>query len=328
MIKSNSNKKLRRIIKIHQLLRTGQSFSAQKMVEKLIKFDNEINERTIRNDIAFLRELGADIKGHRFSGFSYNKPFTLITALDGIDSANYEELINFVRQGIKRKSSDKNLVSMLIALEKEMRASGAEQNPYIDFEKVEQKNVDKLEKLYGFIIHKKVIEIEYLPFNNEIENRTILPLLLKEYNNRWSLIGFDKYLQRIQNFPLDRIENEKLSSQNIHQENPFDSLNYFKEIIGTSIESEKLETVVYRVQKKRAFYVRTKKWHSTQEEIAEDEKSITFTISIKPNREFWAKVMEHVEDIKIIDPKPIVDDFKEKIRKVYEKVINGGINNI
>ncbi|MFT6202766.1 MAG: putative DNA-binding transcriptional regulator YafY, partial [Spirosomataceae bacterium] len=45
-----------------------------------------------------------------------------------------------------------------------------------------------------------------------------------------------------------------------------------------------------------------------------------FELQIKPNREFWAKVMEHIEDIEINEPEVLRIEFQERVQKIYDRI--------
>lgn len=319
--KGDSLLKMYRIVKIHQLLRNNESFSAAELVEHLIEIDESVNERKVGLDIQSLRDLGATIKGHRFGGFFYQKPFSLLDALEGVNTAEMDEVISFIRQLAKSKAAFFELDKLLLHLEQRVRAESYADNPFLEFERIETRNINRLDEFYRYVTEKRVREIEYTPFESEPETRVVFPVILREFNNRWTLIAFDKERNTYQNFALDRIGKVRLSSETLVEGNNFDSKAYFKDVIGNTIESDTVEQVVFTVLKRRAFYVETKPWHQSQKKIYEDEESMTFELSIKPNREFWAKVMEHIEDIEINEPEMLRIEFKERVQKIYERIV-------
>ncbi len=57
------------------------------------------------------------------------------------------------------------------------------------------------------IDNRLLCEIEYLPFDQKkISKRNLLPLLLREYRNRWYLISYRPDIRRIRTYALDRIK--------------------------------------------------------------------------------------------------------------------------
>ncbi len=320
--KGTSLLKLKRIIKIHQLLRNNTSLSANALAENLLEIDASVNERVVRADIETLRDLGATVNGHRFGGFAYQKPFSLLRSLENVDTAEMDEVVSFVRQMAKSEAAFFELDKLLLQFEQRVRTAGYSENPFIAFEHVEAKNIERLDEFYRYVTDKRIREIDYTPFGQATEKRVVLPVQLREYNNRWTLVAYDKEKASYQNFPLDRIGNVRLSAETFANEHKFDSEKHFQDVIGnTVLDDAVVESIVFTVQKRRTFYVETKPWHHSQQKINEDEESMTFEIQIKPNFEFWAKVMEHIEDIEINEPKGIRSEFQHRVRKITERTL-------
>jgi predicted DNA-binding transcriptional regulator YafY len=289
-------------------------------VEYLREIDDSVNERTVRADIQTLRDLGAMISGHRFTGFAYLKPFSLLRSLEEVDTAEMDEVISFVRQMAKSEAAFFELDKLLFQFEQRVRTAGYSENPFIAFEHVNAKNIERLDEFYRYVTEQRIREINYTPLGYETEKRIVLPVQLREFNNRWTLLAYDKEKAAYQNFPLDRIGKVRLSAETFVNEHKFDGESYFKDVIGNTVMEVPLETITFTIQKRRAFYVETKPWHVSQQKIKEDENSVTFEIQIKPNNEFWAKAMEYVEDIAISEPEELRDEFQKRVQKIYERI--------
>jgi predicted DNA-binding transcriptional regulator YafY len=279
--KGTSRKKLQRILKVHQLLRNGNSLSANELVEHLLEIDESINERTVRADIQTLRDLGATISGHRFTGFAYQKPCSLLRSLEEVDTAEMDEVISFVRQMAKSEAAFFELDKLLLQFEQRVRTAGYSENPFIAFEHVNAKNIERLDEFYRYVTEQRIREIDYTPFGYKTEKRIVLPVQLREFNNRWTLVAYDKEKTAYQNFPLDRIGKVRLSTETFVNVHKFDGEDYFKDVIGNTVMEVPLETITFTMQKRRAFYVETKPWHASQQKINEDENSMTFEIKIR-----------------------------------------------
>lgn len=61
-------------------------------------------------------------------------------------------------------------------------------------------------KLFSAIASQQALEIKYKPFGRPLKTYSFHPYLLKQYNNRWFLIGCIEGRSYITNLPLDRIE--------------------------------------------------------------------------------------------------------------------------
>jgi predicted DNA-binding transcriptional regulator YafY len=320
--KGSSIVKLNRLFAIHKLLRTMKSFNASELSVELESKGFRSNERLVALDIQELRNLGAEIPGHKFKPYCYTKPFSLLESLEGIEMANFNEVLAYLRQFTTASVPRDQLDKLLIYFEQMVRNPELEENPFIQYEKVELKNIEKLDKFYRYIVEKRIIDIDYTYFGGDTVAKTIVPVLLKEYNNRWTLIAYDKEKEAYHNFPLDRISSEKLSSLALSGESRFEAVEHFKDVIGVSVLVGRVKEIIHiKVEKPRAYYVNTKPWHHSQVLVNEQDEHMIFQLSINPNFEFWAKVMEHIEDVDIISPPHIRKIFLNKIEKIYTKLL-------
>ena len=70
-------------------------------------------------------------------------------------------------------------------------------NPYL-------KGMDTYYKpIFDSIVNKRVIEIVYHPFGKDARTIVVTPYFLKQYNNRWFLIGKHKGSEYLSNFAID-----------------------------------------------------------------------------------------------------------------------------
>lgn len=300
---STSDKRLRRIFKIHQQLRMMNSYSAEELVNVCLSVDPTINDRTIRADIQFLRDLGAKIpKGNKHQKFYYKEAFSLINALEGVQVAETDEMLAYLNQLYHHapKAALLDLESVFLALERRVRAADAQGDPRLQFQRTEYSGQNWIRILYDHIVSQKTIALFYKPFERAMQERIILPLFLKEYNQRWFLIGYDAERLAYQNFALDRIEDVKLSDRKLALDKMPDPDTYFNNLIGVTLEGD-LKKVVVRVKKPRAFYVRTKRWHSSQIEVSETSEYIDFEWTVYTNRELRSKISELGEDAEVIE---------------------------
>jgi len=74
-----------------------------------------------------------------------------------------------------------------------------EQNPFL-------KGLEFITPLFNAIFHKRTLSIGYKSFKSEIEHSfTIHPYYLKQYNQRWFLLGWNAEKDFVMNLSLDRI---------------------------------------------------------------------------------------------------------------------------
>jgi len=302
-------KRLERLFAIHQKLRTMQAYNAQTLIEAIAeKVEQHISDRTLRDDIQDLRDMGAEIP-KRAKSYRYVVPFSFLEKLDDSYYGSLNEAVALLRQVSKTKEF-LGLEDILLRLEQRLSLTEAEKNATIAFEVIELKGKEHLPKLYQAIQNRRFIRVDYEPFGKPIYQRHIFPLLLKEYNNRWFLIGWENGKNDIQNLPLDRIENFHETHEVFGYDTYFDWRERFKNMIGTTLEGT-LETVRLRFSESRFPYVMTKKLHHSQELV--EERMIS--IRVYTNRELIAKILEFGADVEVLEPVIL----RQKIAEILEK---------
>jgi predicted DNA-binding transcriptional regulator YafY len=317
MASATSDLRIKRIFLIHNILRDGLSKSALELSTILEGKGLEVNERIVKADIQFLRDLGAPIPpGNKHYNFKYNKPFTILEAIEGIDFDEVDEVLSYFYQLFKRvpKASFLELDKVFLAFQNRTVLLEKENVAAIQFEEVNYSGKKWLGDLIKYIQEGRTIRFRYKPFTLEESERIVLPILLKEYNKRWFLIGLEKETRNYQNFALDRISSKPLPApEPLPLSETTDIKSLFRNMIGVSAEGVPEKVVAY-ISNPRAQYVLTKPWHSSQK-AKEGEQGIEFEWFVVTNRELKAKILEHLPDIEIREPASLKDWLKEVLEK-------------
>lgn len=176
-----------------------------------------------------------------------------------------------------------------------------------------------LTPLFNAIINRQVVHIKYKDYKEKVHSWDIHPYYLKQYNNRWFLLGLNEKRQIITNVALDRIES--ISSSSIKYKNNYDIdfELYFNDIVGVTIpedENSKVETVLLKFSPKRFPYVKSKPLHRSQLTINEEERIVS--IDIRPNWELETLLLSFGPDVEVLSPVSLRDRIKEKIQKLSD----------
>ena len=168
------------------------------------------------------------------------------------------------------------------------------------------KGLNFLGPLFEAIKKKEALAIEYKSFKAKRESRLyISPYILKEFNNRWFLIGMSTK-NIIMTLALDRIIAIKKDGKHQYTNNTiFDPETYLGEMVGVTRDlNSKVETVILWVSENQAPYVETKPFHHTQEIEKENvDGSKIFRLRIIINHELERKILGYGPHIKVIEPK-------------------------
>lgn len=306
-------KRLDRLFTIHQKLRSMQGYTAQELIEAIAeKMDEHISDRTLRDDIQDLRDMGAEIPT-RQKKYRYAEPFSIFSKLDDSYYGSLNEAIALLRQMSKNKEFV-GLEDISLRLEQRISVTDAEKNAFIVFEEVELQGKEHLPKLHQHIIKKQFLRIDYKIFKGEKNQRHIFPTLLKEYNNRWYLIGWENGREKPQNLALDRIEKFYTTGESFVFDKNYDLKEHFNNMIGVTHEGS-LETIQLRFSEDRLPFVKTKKLHHSQQNVTNN----IISIQVYTNRELKAKIFEFGADVEVLEPQHLRNEIQAILRKATEQ---------
>ena len=230
-----------------------------------------IRIRRLKDDISHLEnDFGAPI--HRPTKkdpcLYYTEKFNLKTV--PIDEEAIEVLKGAL--SILKKATNLKLSSevdeIISRLENKIHTNVPERSTMIAFEEhTEATGKDYFEEIFAAIKAKSPIRINYQPFGKEIREWTVHPYMLKEYRNRWFLIGRVGSGDHLNNMRLDSIKGKIRNSSDTYIENDlFDPETYFNNVIGVTIPRDELpQKLRIKVSSKSADYIRTKPLHKSQE---------------------------------------------------------------
>lgn len=191
--------------------------------------------------------------------------------------------------------------------------------------------IEHLSPLFNAIVNKTPLLIDYKTFDGKAFKWEIHPYHIKQYNNRWFLIGLnnDEY-HNISTIALDRIVRfEQLHRPFIENNIIEDFDDYFYDIVGVSFPPDgNLEKVVLKFSTHRFPYIEAKPIHGSQRTISANDRIIQ--LNIIPNRELESIILSFGDDVEVLSPNTLRDSIATKIKnscKKYETMQNDCTNS-
>lgn len=289
--------------------------------------DKGVSRRTIQMDIQLMRsdKLGynAPIVVLEKKYYTYEDPNYSIMNIPVSESDlnKLTETIEFLKQ-FKGFSHFRELDTMVQKLEDHVYAQKIKRKPVIDFEKNENlKGLEFLEILYQAIIRKNCIELTYQSFNARQANTFLFyPYLLKEFRNRWFLIGSKNNNLPFLNLAIDRIVDVKTTDKHFMEIEDFDSSEYFRNVIGVTVmEGREPEKVVLFVTRKHAPYILTKPLHPSQKLIKTDDYGITISLEVQHNFELEKEILGMGEGITVLAPERLKANITDRLNTAIDQ---------
>ena len=206
--------------------------------------------------------------------------------------------------------------------------------PIISFSYNEQLRMQPkmLGRLFSAISRKVAIDVVYQRFGAEPNHFVLSPYQLKQYNDRWFLLGcpaateeFPYNPEFIINLALDRIL-DFTEVPEAYQELAIDLKARFDEIVGVTYDpNTEIEEVLFAVSPSVIPYIETKPIHITQmaypeEEQAKLKKQYTqlkdfsfYSIECRPNYELMSVLSSFQDQLVVIEPKSICEHMIGKL---------------
>ena len=192
---------------------------------------------------------------------------------------------------------------------------------YVEFE-----NRAAIETLPNFKTVLNAIQLQLpINFNHHSfyhlkeEIYTLKPYFLKQYQNRWYVIGETEKGYRT--FGIDRIENINIGTKKFKPKTE-EAKDKFSHVIGLNYVDHKMETI------KLAFHISQKPYlislplHSSQKEFnPENDETFDIKLLIHPNFEFRQQILKYGSLVKVLEPKWLAIEIKEEQKKAFESYL-------
>jgi predicted DNA-binding transcriptional regulator YafY len=292
--------------------------------------DSMVSKRTIQLDIQLMRsdKLGynAPIICYDKKYYKYEDPSYSITNIPITDSDMQvlSKTVEMLKQ-FKDFSLFSELTGIIQRLEDKVHTEKTKGKAIIHLDKNEQlKGLDHLDALYQAILKKHCLKLEYQSFKSRKKILiTFHPYILKEYNNRWFLVGKKHGEDAIITLALDRIMQVDYELHMSYQDNDFDGDRFYENTIGvTVLQNTKPKTVILKFDRYQAPYVLTKPLHTSQEILEKiSGGGITIQLHVHHNFELERLILGFGDGVEVIKPKSLRDRIAGllvKALKIYE----------
>ncbi|MFT4154564.1 helix-turn-helix transcriptional regulator [Parafilimonas sp.] len=269
-----------------------------------------ISLRTLQYDIAYLenkkcapvhRPTKKDNKVY------YTEKFSLKNIpVDDDDIAVMKKAVAILKKATDTRLSAE-LEDIITRLENKIHTNVADKKTIIAFEEHTQaKGREYFDELFTAIHEKSTLKISYQPFGKEPREWVIHPYMLKEYRNRWYLIGRETGSNKLLNIGLDRIKGKPRNSSEPFMENDlFNPETYYNNLIGVTFPEDQKEpqNIIIKVKKELVEYIKTKPVHKGQI-ITKDYKNggIEISVSLFINYELKSTLLSYGAGIEVMKP--------------------------
>jgi predicted DNA-binding transcriptional regulator YafY len=249
--------------------------------------------------------------------YSYSDPnFSILNSpFTANDLNDLKEAISILSQ-FRGLPNFVNIDAMIGKLKAEMVSYNMDTSSYLLLDSNESyTGYHWIEPLYNAIKDEVCLKVKYKPFTEEKPLEfTFHPYLIKEYNNRWFVLGWHQKEKQIYNLAMDRIQQLKPSKEIYLTNGKSELNNYFNNIIGVSLpRNAKIEKITLQIASNLYPYFETKPLHKSQKVVKETKKFVTIELQLIVNLELVSTLMKFIDRIKIIGPISLRNTIKKAL---------------
>lgn len=258
----------------------------------------EYSKRTIDRDIENIRyDFGIEIVYDRSSNSYF---------IDKEKSANLETFKRFLE------------IAGVADLLQEGLSNRKNMLNYISFESenIQTKGAELLQPILSAILDSRQIEFIHENFQKKTFKKALLnPYLLKEYQDRWYVVGTIDKKSTIRTYGLDRISELEIKPEKFIVDKKIQPKELFANVIGLVYSKNKISEVVLSFTPEQANYVKTLPLHHSQEIIKEDENECLVNLFITPNFELKQRICSYGANVKVLRPEWLAKEIGEELKK-------------
>ena len=292
---------------------------------------NPVSRRTFQNDLALMRSdrLGYNapivVRDNKY--YEYEDPDFSITHLplnnEGLDALNSALDILRQLQCFPQLSSSIDIISKL---NEQISRNTGTSAPAMDMEHVPgYRGAQFIGTIYDAVRKQQTIVVEYQSFKaRQPEALAVYPYLLKEYRNRWFLIGekATNHSPQVNIFALDRIHSVTIDYNHPFKKCvDFDPWHFFDDTIGVTRQiGDKARRIVIKKDRQQAPYVESKPFHKSQKvEQRFRDGSIQLSLKVVINNELERLILGYGGHAEVIAPPEFRQRIAASVRKAASR---------
>lgn len=282
-------------------IQRGQFPSFDEIKDYLFDQGFEISRRTIQRDIEQIRfEFGLEIKYSRDKNgyfIDYEQSINIESFFSFLEIVNTAELLtqslNESKDALKHISFD--------------TGGGL-------------KGIENLKPLLMAIKEKRKISFNHFNFHsNKTRKYALKPYLLKEYQNRWYVVGIIGNLKEFRTFGIDRIENLEVKTETFKADNKLNPIKMFEKTIGLVYSLNTPQDVILSFTPTQGKYIKTLPLHTSQKTLLDNDTEFRISITVIPNYELNQLILKHGDTVKVLEPKWLAEEIKESLKRALGK---------
>ncbi|MFN4811925.1 MAG: helix-turn-helix transcriptional regulator [Bacteroidota bacterium] len=193
--------------------------------------------------------------------------------------------------------------------------------PFIHLENRKPQGTENLYGLLHAIKNRFIIKFTYHKFwDEEFSQRTVEPLALKEFKNRWYIIAKDSKDNSIKSFALDRLSNLEITNQTFLYPPNYSIEQSYRYCFGIeSPNGKEPQDIILSFDPYQGNYIKTLPLHHTQEILVDNDDELKIKLKLCLTHDFLMELLSFGDNLIVIEPKTLVMQIKEAHKNAYKQ---------
>jgi predicted DNA-binding transcriptional regulator YafY len=300
--------------------------SAETILEKVKQhLEVDLSKSMLDKDFRQMKEIySAPIKFDRTRGGYYytEEKFSIMEfplTQEEIEALDYSTALLQQVKGTEMFRQFENAINKVIEGYRISKIIGKSESQILQVEEpVNKTTPNGLEEVLKAIVHKKLLLIIYKPYGRLQSEHKFSPYLLKEYRNRWYVIGHSATKNNIIVLALDRIEKLEEAKGKYISDASFSPDEFFRYSFGiTQVHDAKPERVVLEFDPVEAPYIISQPLHHSQKCLSEeDSDTYRVELNVYLTAELKMAILSFGKDVKVLEPKSLRKELENCIKEM------------
>ena len=288
---------------------------------------DEISESMINKDLAQMKQIyNAPIKFDKTrGGYCYTeenfsiKEFPLTN--EEVSALDYSTALLQNLKGTRLFDQFENAINKMIEGYRVSKIIGKSERQLIQVEEpLKTGGNEWLEPLLKAIVSKETMKVVYARYGGQDKTHNLSPYLVKEYHNRWYVVGYSDKPENILLMALDRIKSIEPSDVVYTSAGDFNPDDFFKYSFGiTQIHGAKAEKIVLSFTQAQAQYVLAQPMHHSQTVLLESAEEVRIQLEVYITQELIMSILSYGAQVTVLKPSHFRNRIKELITEMNAK---------
>lgn len=186
---------------------------------------------------------------------------------------------------------------------------------YIHFESRKAAGTENLYGLLHAIKNRFLIQLEYQKFREEKpELKSVEPYALKEFRNRWYLLGKDVSKQQLRIYALDRLVELHIMNSKFVYPAGFSVKAYFNDCFGIiATEGESPVEVILSFSAFQGKYIKSLPLHHSQQILVDNNKELRIRLHLAVTFDFVMEILSFGPEVKVLAPQSLKNEVRSRL---------------